>query len=104
MPVKDPQKTSSRTMDEMREYHARYLTAVNNPIRRQILRALKPGARTVETLESDTGLRSQILEWHLSILEHGSCVRKEKRDGVEWYQLTKEGRVVDYMDKEATGL
>jgi len=101
--IKDPQKTSVRTMDEMREYHARYLTAVNNPIRRQILRALKPGARTVETLESDTGMRTQDLDWHLSILEHGSCVSKEKRNGVVWYELTKEGRVVDYLDKETAG-
>jgi predicted transcriptional regulator len=90
-------------MEEMREYHARFLTAMNSPIRRRILRALKPGARTVETLEPDTGLPSHVLEWHLSILEHGSCVRKEKRDGAVWYELTKEGRVVDYMDREAAG-
>ncbi len=45
----------------------------------------------------------QDLDWHLSILEHGSCVSKEKRNGVLWYELTKEGRVVDYLDKEKAG-
>jgi predicted transcriptional regulator len=103
LPDKDLQKTSSRTMEEKREYHARYLTAMNSPIRRQILRALKPSAKTIETLESDTNLPSHVLEWHLSILEHGSCVTKEKIDGSVWYELTKGGRVVDYMDREAAG-
>jgi len=86
-------------MEETREYHARYLTAVNNPLRRKILRALKQGHTTIEALHAETGLDPRVLEWHLSILEHGFCVRKEMRDGGRIYRLTKEGMVVDYLDR-----
>ena len=74
------------------------LRAVNNPLRRKILRALKVGDATIETLQSRTGLDAGTLEWHLSILEHGFCVEKEVRDGETLYKLTKEGKVVDYVE------
>ena len=86
-------------MEETREYHARYLTAVNSPVRRRILRALKEGHTTVETLQSVTSLSAEVLEWHLSILEHGFCVEKDVVDGKQVYRLTREGMVVDYLDK-----
>jgi DNA-binding transcriptional ArsR family regulator len=86
-------------MEETREYHARYLMAVNNPVRRRILRALKQGHATIEALHSDTGLAPEVLEWHLSILEYGLCVEKNVRDGKAVYKLTKEGMIVDYLDK-----
>ena len=92
-------KTIGRSMEETREYHARYLTAVNSPIRRNILRAIRRGHTTIEALHSDTGLSPEVLEWHLSILEHGFCVEKTIIDGKLVYKLTKEGTVVDYTDK-----
>jgi len=84
-------------IEETREYHARYLRAINNPVRREILRALKDGETTIETLQSKTGLDLQRLEWHLSILENGSCIEKEIKKGTTLYRLTREGEVVDYM-------
>ena len=92
-------KTIGRTMEETKEYHKRYLRAVNNPNRRDILRALKNGEATTENLETSTGLDAKTLDWHLSILEYGFCVEKEERDGEPFYALTKEGLVVDYVDK-----
>lgn len=92
-------KTIGRSMEETKEYHLRYLRAVNNPLRRNILRALKDGDATIEVLQSRTGLDATTLRWHLSILEHGFCVEKEDRDGKTVYVLTQEGNVVNYMDK-----
>lgn len=92
-------KTIGDSMEETKEYHLRYLRAVNNPLRRKILRALKVGDATIETLQSRTGLDAGMLEWHLSILEHGFCVEKEVRDGETLYKITEEGKVVDYMDR-----
>ena len=92
-------KTIGDSMEETREYHLRYLRAVNNPLRRDILRALKDGDATIEALHSKTGLGVKTLEWHLSILEHGFCVQKEERDGETTCMLTKEGRVVDYVER-----
>lgn len=86
-------------MEETREYHRRYLRAVNNPLRREILRALREGEASVEELASATGLDAKALGWHLSILEHGFCVEKGDRSGEPVYKLTEEGRVVDYVEK-----
>lgn len=86
-------------MEETKEYHRRYLRAVNNPLRREILRALKDEDASIETLRSITGLEEGVLEWHLDVLEHGFCVEKTVRDGAVIYKLTQEGEVVDFLDK-----
>lgn len=92
-------KTIGRSMEETKEYHVRYLRAVNSPLRREILRALKEGESTIVALGERTGLDAKALEWHLNILEHGFCVEKEDRDGDVVYAITQEGMVVDYVDK-----
>jgi DNA-binding transcriptional ArsR family regulator len=91
-------KTTGKSIEETRQYHERYLRAINSPLRRKILRALKEGFATIEDLESRTGLDKETLKWHLSILEHGFCVEKENKQGKMVYNLTQEGRVVDYME------
>lgn len=96
MSRKDP-KTIGDSLEETREYHLRYLRAVNTSLRRKILTALKAGDATIETLQSRTGLDARALEWHPSILEHGFCVEKEVGEGATFYTLTQEGKVVDYM-------
>ena len=92
-------KTIGRDMEETKEYHRRYLRAVNSPVRREILRALKDANGSLGSLSAVTGLDEKTLSWHLSILEHGFCVEKDERDGGPFYTLTKEGLVVDYVDK-----
>jgi DNA-binding transcriptional ArsR family regulator len=92
-------KTIGDSMEATKEYHVRYLRAINSPVRREILRALKDGEATVEALVERTGMEEKSLIWHLSILEHGFCVEKRERDGEVVYDLTQEGRVVDYVDK-----
>lgn len=86
-------------MEETKEYHVRYLRAINSPVRREILRALKEGEATVEALAERTGMEDKSLTWHLSLLEHGFCVEKRERGGEVVYVLTQEGRIVDYVDK-----
>jgi len=91
-------KTVSKSIEETRQYHTRYLRAINSPLRREILRALKEGCATVEDLQSSTGLDNDTLKWHLSVLEHGFCVKKGIKQGKLVYKLTQEGRVVDYLE------
>lgn len=98
--VEKDSATIGRSMEETREYHSRYHNAINNPIRRQILKALKQEPKAFESLRRDTGLDPEILEWHLSILENGFCVKKEIRDGKTVYKITKEGMVIDYLDEK----
>lgn len=91
-------RTIGKSLEETKEFHLRYLRAINNPIRRSILRVLKDGDATIETLQSKTSLDVKNLKWHLSVLEHGFCVEKEDREGETFYKLTQEGKVVDYVE------
>jgi len=91
-------KTTSESIEDTKQYHERLLIAVNNPLRRKILRALKERDSTIEDLESKTGLNKENLKWHLSLLEQGFCVEKDNKQGKVVYKLTQEGRVVDHME------
>jgi DNA-binding transcriptional ArsR family regulator len=86
-------------MEETKERHLRYLRAINNPVRRIILRELKGGSATIEDLKKRMELDEKTLSWHLDILEWGYCVEKQMKDDILYYLLTKEGSVVDYVDK-----
>jgi DNA-binding transcriptional ArsR family regulator len=88
----------SESIEETKLYHTRYLRAINSPVRREILKALKEGCATIEDLQSSTGLDKSSLEWHLNVLEHGFCVEKDIKQGKLVYRLTQEGKVVDYME------
>ena len=92
-------KTIGESSEETKEYHTRYLRAVNNPVRRRILWALREGDATIEALSSKTGMDIGSLEWHLKILEYGFCVEREERNGETFYKLTKEGKVVEYVER-----
>ena len=85
-------------MEETKEKHKRYLRAVNSPVRRRILRALKEGDGTIESLVERLGVDAKTLDWHMRILEDGYCVEKDEKDGVTRYVLTQEGLVVDYVE------
>ena len=90
-------RTIGNSLEQTKEYHVRYLRAINSPIRRQILQALKDSDATIEELHSRTGLSPDSLSWHLNILEYGFCVEKTIKEGKTIYTLTKEGKVIDYL-------
>jgi DNA-binding transcriptional ArsR family regulator len=92
-------KTIGSDIDETKEYHLRYFRAVNNPLRRKILRALKNGSKTINELETETRLTIEALNWHLSILKHGFCIEKKVVEGKIIFYITQEGKVVNYLDK-----
>jgi DNA-binding transcriptional ArsR family regulator len=91
-------KARNQSIEETRKFHERYLRAINNPLRRKILRTLKEGYKTIEDLKSKIGLNKENLIWHLAVLENASCVEKDSRQGTPIYKLTQEGRVIDYME------
>ncbi len=89
---------TSNSIELTRLYHERYLRAMSSPLRRKILRVLKEGPASLEELSSKTEIESEVLKWHLNILERGHCIEKETSSGKLLYKLTQEGRVVDYME------
>ena len=94
---KNTSKTTTNSEIETRLFHERYLRAVNNPLRRQILVALNKGSSTIHELTTITGLDDFTLRWHLSVLEHGFCIEKQDSQGILVYTLTQEGKVVNYI-------
>lgn len=90
-------RTTTNSEDETRQFHERYLRAVNSPLRRRILDALNEGKATIEELKSETGLNETTLKWHLNVLESGFCIKKENKKGSLICKLTQEGKVVEYI-------
>ena len=86
-------------MEETKERHKKYLRAINSPIRRDILRSIEEGNDTIDTISKATNIDMKTLDWHMKILLDGFCVEKTKKGKFEKYVLTKEGFVVDYLDK-----
>jgi DNA-binding transcriptional ArsR family regulator len=80
--------------------HDRYRAAVNHPVRKAILGLLSERSYTFEELASKTGLTAEALSWHLSVLESGMFACIEKKNGPKGavYQLTKAGRVIEYLE------
>ena len=90
-------RTTTNSEVETRQFHERYLRAMNNPLRRKILGILNKGNATFEELKAKTGLNETALKWHLDMLERGFCIEKEKKRGMLIYKLTQEGRVVNHI-------
>jgi DNA-binding transcriptional ArsR family regulator len=84
-------------MENVKELHREYFEAISNPLRREILKAMEDGEVTIEAIRSRTGLDGKTLEWHLDILEHALCIKKENRNGEIFYNITKEGKIVDRL-------
>ncbi|RLI79968.1 ArsR family transcriptional regulator [Archaeoglobales archaeon] len=85
----------SDTIEKNREYHERYHKAVNNPIRKKILKMLKEGKNYDEMMNA-LKLNEKNFEYHLKLLEWGFCIERDKKDKKKII-LTKEGEIVDYL-------
>ena len=97
--LSDTSKTVTDSMEETKQRHRRNLRAINNPIRRKVLRSIERGNTNIAAISEDTGTDEKTLSWHLRILEDGFCVERTIDGDQEEYKLTQEGRVVDYLDK-----
>lgn len=97
--MSDTSKTVTDSMEETKQRHRRYLRAVNNPIRRKILRSIEKGNANIASICDDTGIDEKTLSWHLRILEDGFCVERTTLEDQEEFKLTQEGLVVDFLDK-----
>ena len=97
--MSDKSNTVVDSMEETRERHKRYLRAINSPVRRGILRAMLDGNDNVLSLSEVTGIDMKTISWHLNILVDGFCVEIAGEGSSKKYNLTKEAKVVDFLDK-----
>jgi DNA-binding transcriptional ArsR family regulator len=86
-------------MEEEKEYHRRYLRAVNHPLRKTILRLLLKQDMTTEQLAEKLKKDVNSLLWHLTFLEYGHCITHKRDNGRVVYMLTKEGNVINYLEE-----
>ena len=91
--MKESWSKYSDSIEKSREYHKRYQIAVNNPIRRQILKLLLKGKK-LNIIKHELNLSDSQLEYHLKILEWGFCIEREGED----IRVTKEGTVVNFLE------
>ena len=85
----------SDTIEKSREYHERYHKAVNNPIRKKILKLLKEEKSYDEIIDA-LNLDEKNFEYHLKLLEWGFCIERDKKDRKK-IKITKEGEIVNYL-------
>lgn len=97
--MSDKSSTVTDDMNETKERHRRYLRAVNNPIRRDILRSINKGNKTTTTISEDINLDLKTVKWHIGILVDGFCVEINNEGDQERIVSTKEGKVVEFLDK-----
>lgn len=57
-----------RAIEQNKEYHMRYLRAMNNSLGREILKTLRNGSANIEDLQSLLKLDMNVLQWHLNML------------------------------------
>jgi len=99
MSIEEISKTTTSSREETKKRHKRLLYAVNNPIRRKILKVLKRGCSTIEEIEDATNLSINEIKWHIDVLKHGYCVEEKMCADKKTYCLTKEGEIVDYLEE-----
>lgn len=91
-----PSRTVGESMEETKERHRRYLRAMNNPLRREILRSMQNGNSDIESISKEIGVDGKTVGWHMKVLIDGFCV-EEVEPGK--FSLTQEGTVVDFLDQ-----
>ncbi|MFW6384208.1 MAG: ArsR/SmtB family transcription factor [Halodesulfurarchaeum sp.] len=84
--------------DEFYQEHAEFCRICGNAKRLKILDFLADGrARTVSTIENETGITQSTLSQHLKVMRDQGILHREK-DGVRSYYSIGDQRVVDAVE------
>ncbi len=87
---------SAKSPEEAEEFRKRFKMAINNSVRRKILKLLLEGDRSFSQLQELTGIDEKMLRYHIDILKNGECVVESA--GV--LSLTEEGKILADLVKE----
>jgi len=80
----------------MTEDHKACLNALQNPVRRNILKALVEQKKSFEEIKAEFKLTESQTSYNLNMLESTLCIEKEEIEGVTFYVLTTRGE--GYME------
>lgn len=94
----------ANSVEGYRYIHDVYLKAVNHPVRREILKIInRRGKATEEFLfkylkKSEAIKDLNILKYNLDYLIKAFCIEKIEKEGKKYYQITKNGKIIDYLE------
>jgi len=87
---------SAKSPEEAEEFRKRFKMAINNSVRRKILKHLLEGDKSLPQLEELIGINEKMLRYHIDVLKNGECVVETA--GV--FSLTEEGKILANLVKE----
>ncbi|MHB8101575.1 MAG: winged helix-turn-helix domain-containing protein [Methanosarcina sp.] len=89
-------KLEGKMKEDMTEDHKACLNALQNPVRRNILKALVEQKKSFEEIKAEFKLTESQTTYNLNMLESTLCIEKEEIEGVTFYVLTPRGE--GYME------
>jgi predicted transcriptional regulator len=89
-------KLEGKMKENMTEDHKAVLNALQNPVRRNILKALVEQKKSLEEIKAEFKLTDSQASYNLNMLESTLCIEKEEREGTTYYLLTPRGE--GYME------
>ena len=84
-------KLEGKMKEDMTEDHKACLNALQNPVRRNILKALVEQKKSFEEIKAEFKLTESQTTYNLNMLESTLCIEKEEIEGVTFYFLTPRG-------------
>jgi predicted transcriptional regulator len=89
-------KAAGKMKEDMTEDHKTCLNALQNPVRRNILKSLVEKKKTLEEIKTELKLNDTQVSYNLNMLESTLCIEKEESEGTTYYTLTPRGE--GYME------
>lgn len=89
-------KREGKMKEDMTEDHKACLNALQNPVRRNILKALVEQKKSLEEIKAEFKFTDSQASYNLNMLESTLCIEKEESEGVIYYILTPRGE--GYME------
>lgn len=84
-------KQEGKMKEDMTEDHKTTLNALQNPIRRNILKTLVKKAKSLEEIKAEFKFTDSQASYNLNMLENTLCIEKKEIDGVTYYIPTPRG-------------
>ena len=97
-------KKEGRMKEDMTEDHKACLNALQNPVRRNILKALVEQKKSLEEIKTELKLTDSQASYNLNTLESTLCIEKEENEGVTYYIHGIKSGLTKYFKLSTFGL
>lgn len=84
-------KQEGKMKEDMTEDHKATLNALQNPVRRKIVKSLAEKEKSYAEIKDELKLTDSQASYNLNMLENTLCIEKKDVEGVTYYTLTPRG-------------